>query len=640
MALLLLLSPVFEWVHTKKRKPLLVMALDNSASVKHLSDSVNLNGFAKQWKQFEKDLENQFDIKSYLFAENITQTNSNTEISFNGRHSNYSKTLANIEAQLRQQNISAFILAGDGVYNQGSNPIYQSEKLGAPVYSVALGDTTRYPDQELMAVKYPKEIAIKSNLPLEVSGYFHQYRGQTTTIRVKKGKQLIHQERVKITTNDQYYHKIFFLPNDSAGLQRINISIENQSNENNTINNQRNIVYRVIKDQKKIAIIANGPHPDLGKFKSFLAQNPNYETQIIWNKTNTVLPKQTDLFVVYQLPSKGKNNHLINQIQKSKTPVVYWLGRNSDLNAFNQLKTGITFSTTNLWEEINATVNSDFKLFSIPSDWNNLSNQMPPLVAPMATLQVHPKISTILKQKIKDIEIDQPLIASGLINGRKKAFIIGEGLWRWSIRDNQLSGNNKHTSKLFNQLISYLLTDNRKQKFILNYNSSGYTSSPFLVTAQVLNANLHPLDDALVSIKLLHEKGQIYDFQATFKQGQYHSNMGNLPEGKYQLKASATFGDSKYNHIGEFLILKQNPEQNATIANHNLMLKIASISGAKKYDPHQLGQLKQELETKFKQQRNHKITENYWLPELKLFALILLLLICLEWFLRKYWGVY
>ena len=52
----------------------------------------------------------------------------------------------------RYANVGAVILSGDGIYNTGENPLYTNIDLKAPVFTVALGDTTRQRDLRVSRV--------------------------------------------------------------------------------------------------------------------------------------------------------------------------------------------------------------------------------------------------------------------------------------------------------------------------------------------------------------------------------------------------------------------------------------------------------------------------------------------------------
>jgi len=51
------------------------------------------------------------------------------------------------------QRIGAIILASDGIYNKGINPIYTAVKSYAPIYTIGLGDTIRPKDAFVIGLK-------------------------------------------------------------------------------------------------------------------------------------------------------------------------------------------------------------------------------------------------------------------------------------------------------------------------------------------------------------------------------------------------------------------------------------------------------------------------------------------------------
>ena len=51
------------------------------------------------------------------------------------------KHFASVQDLYSNQNVGAVILASDGIYNEGSNPLYANFELNAPIHVIALGDT-------------------------------------------------------------------------------------------------------------------------------------------------------------------------------------------------------------------------------------------------------------------------------------------------------------------------------------------------------------------------------------------------------------------------------------------------------------------------------------------------------------------
>jgi len=79
-----------------------------------------------------------YEVKEYAFGSEVRE---GINFEFKDKASNISDLLGNVYDLYSNQNLGAVIMASDGIYNEGSNPIYAGTKLAAPIYTIALGDT-------------------------------------------------------------------------------------------------------------------------------------------------------------------------------------------------------------------------------------------------------------------------------------------------------------------------------------------------------------------------------------------------------------------------------------------------------------------------------------------------------------------
>lgn len=121
----------------------------------------------------------------------------------------------------------------------------------------------------------------------------------------------------------------------------------------------------------------------------------------------------------------------------------------------------------------------------------------------------------------------------------------------------------------------------------------------------------------------------------------YILNAGILPAGFYNYKAKVTLGTKDYVETGKFQIKLLLLEANSTVANHQLLQNIAQKYGGKLFYPLQMDGLAKAINT------NNDITSIIYeendlkeLISLKWIFFVLLMLLSLEWFLRKRNGAY
>src|SRR6185436_20095022 len=88
------------------------------------------------------------------------------------------------------QNLGAVILASDGIYNQGSNPVYNNKKLKTTVYTIALGDTTFPRDVLIKRVRSNAIAYLGNSFPIEIEAAAYGYNGTNLSVSVSHNGQV------------------------------------------------------------------------------------------------------------------------------------------------------------------------------------------------------------------------------------------------------------------------------------------------------------------------------------------------------------------------------------------------------------------------------------------------------------------
>ena len=150
---ILLLSPFLRSIFTESKQPIVIVAQDVSESIKSEMSDEEMENYKQQVSQLSADLADNYELKSYEFGSDIREGNN---FDFSDKTTNLSAFIEEVQDIYSNQNLGAIILASDGIYNEGSNPIYTNTKINAPIYTVALGDTTPKTDVILKRVFHNK----------------------------------------------------------------------------------------------------------------------------------------------------------------------------------------------------------------------------------------------------------------------------------------------------------------------------------------------------------------------------------------------------------------------------------------------------------------------------------------------------
>ena len=95
--------------------------------------------------------------------------------------------LRKIRGQKDVSNIGAILLATDGNYNLGQNPIYETEQLGLPIFAVGIGDSTEQKDLLITKVSANELVYTETEVPIDVTVKSAGYKGERVEVILSDG---------------------------------------------------------------------------------------------------------------------------------------------------------------------------------------------------------------------------------------------------------------------------------------------------------------------------------------------------------------------------------------------------------------------------------------------------------------------
>ncbi|MBK7964308.1 MAG: hypothetical protein IPK10_02635 [Bacteroidetes bacterium] len=121
----------------------------------------------------------------------------------------------------------------------------------------------------------------------------------------------------------------------------------------------------------------------------------------------------------------------------------------------------------------------------------------------------------------------------------------------------------------------------------------------------------------------------------------YTLNAGIFPVGNYRYKAEVKLGDKILSKQGEFSVSALQIETAMTVADHSLLHALSAQTGGAVYYPGQVDELIKKLKSNenlksisFMHKKLEDLLKEPW------FFFLLIVLISLEWFIRKRAGSY
>jgi hypothetical protein len=269
----LLLSPFLKTLKKNLQHPLIIAAWDNSGSVVVAGDSLKAAENIEQLKKrISEELGQEYRLINYSFGQ---ETVLEGELTFSEKKSDYSKLFTSITGNHFNEKIGAVILAGDGIYNQGKNPVNMTGDINFPVFSIGLGDTTEVTDARIQGLRVNRTSFSGNRFPVEIDAAFSRLQGIPLKLTIKHEGEEVVQTVISTPNNDYFISHQFILDAGEPGLKKFTAEIEVAENEKNIRNNQVTFIVNVLENKQKIVVLSNGPHPDIGAIRIHL-NNKNH----------------------------------------------------------------------------------------------------------------------------------------------------------------------------------------------------------------------------------------------------------------------------------------------------------------------------------------------------------------------------
>ena len=602
----LLLAPLVKRHVNTHEKPIIVLAQDVSESVQPVDHRL--------W-EFDSP---QFDIVRDSFGDKTTDI---------------AAALQDIADRYAGRNLGAVVLATDGIFNQGANPTTAATSLAVPVYTVAMGDTTHHPDATIAHLRYNHVAYLGNQFPLEVTIRAHRLKGQRSTLTVTHNGRRLHTQEIAYTDNTFSTTENITLDADRAGLQSYTITLTGATTVSRTI------AIEVIDGHQKIALVAAAPHPDIAALRHAIEKNPNYQIELI-EKADFPNRKlgEYSLLILHNLPD-GRFQLPPAALQ---IPTIFVVGTQTDLGRFNALHSGLEIvAKARKTDEVTAARNGAFALFNFDEDASQHIEQLPPLTAPFGTYRPAANLQSLFTAKIGNVASDRPMIAFCQQEGIRRAFVVGEGMWRWRLQDYQMTGSHNDFDQLVEKMVVYTSLQTNKERLHVTTRHIYRLGENVVIEAELYDDNYEPVNTPEVSLELrsdLKSSAQQYAFNRSGNG--YSLPLGTLEPGQYAYTASTTLAGKRYTTSGNFIVEDINLEQANHVADHALLNTIAQTTGAQMLYPDQLDQLPQLLaerdDLKSVVYAHTRYTELLNLP---LIFILIVLLLAAEWALRKLKGV-
>ncbi len=644
----ILFEPTISFNYSTKVQPKNLLFIDNSSSIVN-KDSVNRSN---QIDSFISDFRNSVksNIDYFTFGKEVTpiKINDDFKLLFNESITNFDNLTNYLK---REDNIASITLISDGIINEGTNSYSNFEKLNIPIFTIAIGDTTRPSDISVKKVSYNKLIYINKTTEIKSIIRNTNLAGRKVFVSLYDDSGVLAKEQIRLNENGINSITFNYEPL-SIGKQRLMIKTSQLSEEVTHENNSYPFILDVLNDKIKVLLVAGAPSSDLSIITQSMLKNENIKlskiiqiapNKFLDKKDNTTKLDSADIILLLDFPTATTPTKLLREVQNTlanRKPFFLLLSQSVDYVKLNSLKDQLPFSATK-FSKNKMLVQAEIKSYNNTilrngKDWSKL----PPIYMNASELVLKPGTTILAVGKNRKQNSQLPLLFSSNVASSRSIVLNGFNFWKWNLQpDNSV---NTLFDRFISNAIKWLFANNNQKRIFVNTSKDIYNSNESIdFIGNAYDESLSPRDDATFDIKISSK-----NFEKTLKlvstqKGKYEGTTNISQPGNFNYSANISLpGEQSKIVTGKFAIAEINLENINFVLNSNYLKFISNITSGKSFDVKDYSNLFEELNKLSERKTKNKIVEkkySIWTNEWILVLIVLLL--AFEWLIRKKKGM-
>lgn len=632
LLLLLLINPKITQQLLVVEKPLLLIAVDQSASIDHIGKADSVQAYL-DYLRADTKLNEKFSIETYGFGSEAERLGEDS-LKFNSQQTNISRSLKTM-GKLNSSKQAALILISDGNQTVGEDFQYLKTDKNINILPVVVGDTTTPVDLYISNLNVNKYAFLNNRFPVEVVINYSGKQTITNKFEIRSGNTVLFSKEVNFDAENNSEIITTTLPATKLGSSFYTAEISPIDSEKNTINNTRKFGVEVIDERTSVLILSSIAHPDLGMLKKSIESNEQREVKIAYIGNSLDLNLSNfQLVILYQPNSKFKD--VFEAIKADGLNSLLITGTETDWTFLNSVQQNFSKDPTSQTQEVFANFNQNFSEFQ----FEDLGfNRFPPLEDTFGILKFMDRsFSPLLFQIQEGVQTDLPLLAVAEKNSVKQAVLFGENIWKWRVKSYLDSGSFEPFDNFTGKLVQYLASTKKRDRLSFEVEPFYPENEQVQISAQFFDENygFDPMGEVIIKLEN-SGTGTIIETGMLLDSNRYKFEAEDLEPGDYNLRI--TEQHTGISRVGSFSILEYNVEQQFSSANILKLQALAQNNESALYYLNDGTSLKEHLlsqEAYVSIQKSHE--KNVSLINWKFLLALLVLSLGIEWFLRKYFG--
>ena len=631
---ILLFNPVINFSGEKEKKLDWAIFIDNSASIKyHQTPSINAVQLGIESlvnKLSEKDI----SYHLYQFADNIQKVNS-PQLIGNGVTTNIGIIPETIK-QLGNQ-IAGAVIISDGLITEGKDPIKDFQEFDFPIHTIGIGEGSELVDVTIESIDAPT-VVLKSdwvdvNITIQSVGNI----GDRLSVSLYNNRELQGSKHIRLMGMESKKEINFRFRPKEIGKQQYEVRISSVEDEIDIQNNRQKFSLLVLKDRYKVALLTGSPNKNTSVLKQKLKNNPRVELDHFIRITETRFQPAIktfwespyELIIFDNYPIKPLSSNFVRILGKkllsNQSALFLILGPNQTIVSFN----GITSILGVVTED--STIESNRFYWEFVDEQIDAGGNFPPLKQNILITGKQVSSDTLAVT-----EQGWPLWLRNQ-NGTIRTMIwTSPELNTLYFHDQKLSQEGSF-SVIWNQSISWLLKSGGEHENFFRLNKNRYQQGEMVQVTGTQPFEKTQDKTENIIINVTHGSTDIItrDILYNIEEQRWLGEFRAPGPGEYNYSIQLGSNQDPI-QTGTFQILESQIELNQVYLNKKLLATISNSTDGQFFVWDSRDSLFSEINPKVRREFKAEIIK---FNESRVLLIIMILLLCVEWFIRRHRGL-
>ncbi len=643
--------------------------------------------------KFSKSLNDKFKVGLYGFSNSASKIKDISELKADGQATDVVAALREAIKDSTGSPLSAIVLVSDGGANTPKDLSAELRELRArniPVFTVGVGNPSRFKDAEAVRVTTPRRVLVGSAIIAETLVRLSGYSNTKISLAVSEDDKAIKTQQFDVKGGEAQSLTIEFTPS-SIGNHRYTFEVKPLDGETTLENNAIDALIAVTDDKPKILYIEGEPRWEYGFIrKAATAKTEKNLTMVSvlrsadgkfyrqgvesGSELTTGFPTTIEELFTYQgiiLGSIEANFFNYDQLKNIEQFAarrgggVMAIGgtRAFDAGKFAQtpiadllpvtLNDQVEETETMVVQNYKAALTSRGRTHAVTrlnEDRNQSAkiwDELPAISIPEMLTGIKPGATIILEARsTADKSRSLPLLIEQRYGRGRTLALTSNDTWRWRM---EVPSQNNYHETFWRQLLRYIVSTTPNQFEVASERDVYVPGDTVSLRSEVNDKKFDAIRDAQVTATVTKPSGATVELplkinfsdpnggQGAEGSTDYRSELAADETGLYKLETIAKRGgETLGTAASSFLVTERSREFHDAAQNIELLKRVATETGGKYFPLAKAGELLDEI-TMLEGKNSERVSKDLW--DMPINFLLLVGLASAEWFLRKRRGL-